>query len=73
MSALTALDWNPVSAHYQQRADIHQRLVSLHQQGRAAQFANLLLGISERAGNYSASEHGLGPQILTANPDRYSV
>ena len=69
MSALIALDWQAVSAHYQQRAAIHQRLVSLYQQGRAAQLANLLLGISDRAGNYSASEHGLGPQALTANPN----
>src|ERR1700726_2596678 len=69
MSALNGLDWHAVSAHYQQRAEIHQRLIGLYQQQRGLQFANLLLGISDPGWNYSASEHGLGPQVLSANPN----
>src|SRR5260370_37067472 len=69
MSAITDLEWHTVRTHYQQRAEIHERLIRLYQQGRAAQFANLLLGISDCAANYSASEHVLGPQVLSANPN----
>src|SRR5437660_713660 len=69
MSALADLDWHAVRALYQQREQVHQRLTRFYQQGPSAQFASLLLGISDRAGNYSASEHGLGPQILRENPN----
>ena len=30
-------------------------------------FADLALGISDEAGNYSAVEHGLGPKVLSTN------
>jgi hypothetical protein len=67
MSALDTLDWHAVRTHYLQREDIHRRLLSLYEEEKVAPFAQLVLGISNKAGNYSASEHGLGPQILAMN------
>lgn len=67
MSALLGLDWKQVRAHYDDRVDVHERLLKLHDGGLLDPFAKLLLGISDRAGNYSAAEHGLGPKILVNN------
>jgi hypothetical protein len=67
MSALDTLDWRAVRAHYNQRVDIHRKLLGLYEDDKVTPFARLLLGISNNAGNYSAAEHGLGPQILAMN------
>jgi hypothetical protein len=67
MSALAALDWHAVKDHYLQRIQIHRDLLRLHEDEEVAKFARLVLGITNEAGNYSAAEHGLGPQILAAN------
>jgi hypothetical protein len=67
MSALDTITWPNVRSHYDERVRIHGELLALREQGNARQFANLLLGISNAAGNYSAEEHALGPKVLTEN------
>ena len=67
-----ALDWHEVRAHYQQRLDIHHQLTTLHNQALTnpasiQRFDRLLLGISDRHANYSASDHGLGERIIREN------
>lgn len=66
MSALARLNWREVRAHYDNRVQVHRELLTLYQADRR-DFANLLLGISDPTGNYSADEHNLGPQILAGN------
>ncbi|NNC01278.1 hypothetical protein HJC10_00160 [Corallococcus exiguus] len=53
--------------HYDERVDVHEELLRLHDQGPSDDFSKLLLGISDPAGNYSAAEHRLGPKILGSN------
>lgn len=67
MSALSSLDWRSVWDHYDCRQKVSTDLRRLHAQQKLPQFTDLLLGISDTAGNYSASEHGLGPKILGQN------
>ena len=67
MSALANLDWGEVRSHYEDRVEIHQKLLGFYQDGELGSFVDLLLGISNPAGNYSADEHKLGPQILAGN------
>lgn len=67
MSALNSLDWPAVRSHYDERVNAHERALELHSEGRVAKFCGLILGISDPAGNYSASEHGLGPKVLAMN------
>jgi hypothetical protein len=67
MSALDTITWPNVRSHYDERVRIHGELLALREKGNARQFANLLLGVSNAAGNYSAEEHALGPKILAEN------
>lgn len=67
MSALSSLDWRSVRDQYDLRQKVSTDLVRLYTQRKLQQFADLLLGMSDSAGNYSASEHGLGPKILGEN------
>jgi hypothetical protein len=67
MSILENLHWSEVLAHYRKRFDIHKRLLNLHTHTNISHFVQLLLGISDPRGNYSASEHSLGPQIMAYN------
>ncbi|MFZ3237292.1 MAG: hypothetical protein WA417_17375 [Stellaceae bacterium] len=67
MSALDGTAWPKVRPHYDERIQIHRELLSLRKQGNTRQFAALLLGVSNPAGNYSADEHALGPKILSEN------
>jgi hypothetical protein len=46
---------------------VHGRLLALHKDNQASSFAQLLLGISDPTGNYSAHEHGIGPRVLADN------
>jgi len=65
------LDMYRVREHYDRRFECHQRLSALLKKGKPIDYLDLALGISEPHGNYSASEHGLGPQILgTKRPER---
>jgi hypothetical protein len=67
MSALNKLDWSEVRNHYDNRTKIHRQLLELYQDNSISRFVDLLLGISDPAGNYSADEHKLGPQIIANN------
>lgn len=67
MSALTSLDWNAVRQHYDERVVAHREALSLRGKHRVPEFCNLILGISDPTGNYSAAEHGLGPKVLAMN------
>src|SRR5438874_1144489 len=67
MSALGSLNWSSIRGHYDERVEIHHQLLDLHRGGNTRQFARLALGISNAAGNYSADEHKLGPQVLSGN------
>jgi hypothetical protein len=66
MSALDHLNWKDVRSHYDGREEVHQRLLTLSNEEK---FVNLILGIDDPRGNYSASEHALGAQILSSNPN----
>jgi hypothetical protein len=70
MAVLDELDWSAVRDHYDQRISVHRRLLQLHKRRDHAAFADLVLGISDAAGNYSAAEHHLGPKILATNGAR---
>lgn len=67
MSALDELDWNEVRSQYDNRVRTHQQLLRLYRSNNINQFVDLLLGISDPVGNYSADEHNLGPQIMAGN------
>ncbi len=67
MSALDELYWGEVRNHYDEREEIHRQLLELHRNNNISEFVRLLLGVSNRAGNYSADDHKLGPQILNQN------
>jgi hypothetical protein len=67
MSALDKLDWNEVRSQYDGRIRVHRELLRLYQDNKLGQFVDLLLGISNPVGNYSADEHKLGPQIIANN------
>lgn len=69
MSALEELDWGEVRSQYDNRVNIHRQLLKLYRANKVNQFVDLLLGISDPTGNYSADEHKLGPQILGGNRD----
>ena len=58
------IDYRAAYEHYYRRYMIHQRLTKAFQEGNVSKYVELALGIDELGGNYSASEHGLGPRIL---------
>jgi hypothetical protein len=64
---LSDLAWTGVREHYDLRHSIHKQLLKLMERKERAEFVELLLGISDRDGNYSAVEHGLGPFVLSEN------
>jgi len=68
MAILDSLDWTEVRRHYDKRVLVSGKLLALYKDNSVKQFAELALGLTEDGvGNYSASEHHLGPKIL--NPD----
>ena len=68
-SILDILNWANALEHYESRMKVHKQLGILHERRQTIQFAKLLVGISDDHGNYSAREHGLGPLILSQNPN----
>jgi len=56
-----------VKEHYDARFQCHQRLNALLAQNNTKDYLNLALGIDDALGNFSASEHGLGYQVLDNN------
>lgn len=67
MGILDLTDWRAVRQHYNERLRVHREAVKLYEQRSISKFANVVLGITEAHGNYSAAEHGLGPKILALN------
>jgi hypothetical protein len=67
MSAISDLEWREVREHYDLRVSIHKQLLELRKQRKRPEFVELVLGVSDPDGNYSAVEHGLGPYILGEN------
>jgi hypothetical protein len=64
---LDGIDWLAIHEHYGLRATVHESLIGLHDDGDISAFVNLALGINDSNGNYSASEHKLGPAIMANN------
>lgn len=62
------LDMSEVKEHYATRKSVAKKAQSLLRAGKDGAYVNLALGISDPIGNYSASEHQLGPQVLANNP-----
>ncbi len=58
------IDYCSVHDLYEKRFDTHLGLKRAFEQGKISAYAELALGINDPSGNYSAAEHGLGPQIL---------
>jgi hypothetical protein len=69
---LATLDWNLVRHHYDEREAMHRRLLTLHTGKLFTQFFELVVGISDPNGNYSAAEHHIGPKIRASNPNHAS-
>jgi hypothetical protein len=69
MSVLDELNWVAVKEQYEVRVGVCARLDRHFSSADHREFFDLALGISDSAGNYSASEHGLGPRVRTANRD----
>jgi hypothetical protein len=67
MSVLKSLKWDDVRRHYDNRVLVHEQLLSLRAANDVDGFADLLLGVTDPAGNYSAEEHGIGPRVLGGN------
>jgi hypothetical protein len=56
-----------VREHYDTREQTHRELLKLHKGKQLSKLVDLLLGITDHSGNYSAAEHGIGPKILAGN------
>jgi hypothetical protein len=56
-SALNLLDWNDVASHFRNRVKVSQELLRLHNDNKVRAFAELAIGGTDNAGNYSAAEH----------------
>jgi hypothetical protein len=69
MSVLDELNWVEVKEQYDVRMGVRARLDRHFSATDYRNFFDLALGISDSAGNYSAVEHNLGPQVRAANPD----
>ena len=68
---LDGLDWAQIREHYDERKVAHLKLAKLMKSESIHDFVDLLLGISDKSGNYSASEHQLGARIRTGNLRAY--
>lgn len=66
---LDDLDWDAIIDHYHERVGVHETLLSFFNGGDLVKFSNLLVGVSDVHGNYSARDHNLGPRILKENPN----
>lgn len=67
MSLLETLDYVLIRDHYDRRLKAHRRMLRLHDRQDFKAFADLALGITDAAGNFSADEHTLGPRVLAGN------
>jgi len=70
-SLMAKLDYAHIAEHYADRVAVHGDIRRAFDAKKAAKYADLALGISSPLGNYSASEHGLGPKVLSrTKPER---
>jgi len=58
------IDYHEIRRHYDHRVRTHQLLLKYFHEKDMENYVNLALGIDDPAGNYSASDHGSGPEIL---------
>lgn len=68
-SALNGLDWGRIASHFRVRAKVSQELLNLHDSGKIGDFAQLAIGATDDAGNYSAAEHPVLKLGISENPD----
>lgn len=64
---VSQLNMQTVCDHYIERSQTHRELRQHFEDGSVEEYVNLALGISNPAGNYSASEHRHGGRILHSN------
>ena len=64
---LQAIEMQAVRSHYDRREALRRRLLTLLERNDAEGYAQLAVGISDEAGNYSAAEHRLGSRIIAEN------
>ena len=63
-SVLNPLDWNKVRGHFRNRVKVSRELLRLHDDRKIGAYAELAIGSTDNAGNYSAAEHPiLRPRI----------
>ena len=60
---LSDIKMDLVFTHYQIRLAAHKELVRHFEAENISAYTELALGIARPEGNYSASEHHLGPQV----------
>lgn len=62
---LSVLDWQERRNQYDERVEVHDRLLTLFLANEREEFAELLVGVTgDGVANYSAHKHTLGPRIL---------
>ncbi|MBI2716853.1 MAG: hypothetical protein HYX37_20755 [Rhizobiales bacterium] len=66
-SALGGLNWRDIRRHYSERKKTHAELLRLFERREVDEFVDLILGVDDPTGNYSANDHELGPKILGNN------
>ncbi|MCX7099728.1 MAG: hypothetical protein NTV43_17690 [Methylococcales bacterium] len=64
---LLQIDMHEVRNHYLARHKVSKKIRVLVESKRVDAFVQLALGISDVQGNYSASDHALGPRILSSS------
>lgn len=67
-SPLHTLNMQDVHSHYLRRISFGKKLRAFLRDNVVGSYVPLSLGISTPEGNYSASDHGLGPKILSGRP-----
>jgi hypothetical protein len=66
---LEQLDFELVRERYDTRLNVHQLIRRDFDSRVIDNYVLLALGITEMHGNFSAHEHGLGPEVLRGNPE----
>ncbi|PKB71640.1 MAG: hypothetical protein BZY87_04565 [SAR202 cluster bacterium Io17-Chloro-G6] len=61
---ISSLSFEEIWRHFSLRIEAHQELTQDLATDRVQDYVDKALGIAAPHGNYSAAEHGLGPQIL---------
>ena len=67
MKILQKLSLSKIEGHFESRMDTRKKALLLRERGQVDEFVNLVLGISDPSGNYSAATHGIGKLVLSEN------